>query len=353
MKTYPELLRPAVRLSLGYEPGEQPKDEGILKLNTNENPYGPSPAVGRAIRRGIPKLKRYPDPAGKRLCTKIAQVYSVPEPSILLSNGSDEAIRLVFEALIEEGDTVVIPFPTYTLYEVLAGFRGAKILRVPFGKDFALPPLPKQGKLLVLPHPQVPSGLAFPIEQIEALARGFEGLLVIDEAYVDFGAESAMPLLNRFDNVAILRTFSKSFSLAGLRVGFIVGPDWLIEALHRLKDSYNVGLLAQLGALAALEDIGWMELNVKKIVEARDFTRYHLLSMGFRVPESRANFLLAQKPGISLMPLYEGLKQRNILVRYFSTPELYDCIRISVGTAPQMEFFLETLRKTLLGLRLE
>jgi histidinol-phosphate aminotransferase len=292
----------------------------------------------------------YPDPSGKRLCAKIAQVYGIREPSILLANGSDEAIRLVFEAVLEKGDTTIIPFPTYTLYEVLARFRSATVQKVPFAKEFTLPPLPKEGKLLILPHPQVPSGVAFPLAQLEALVRDFEGLVVIDEAYVDFGAESAIPLLGRFDNVAILRTFSKSFSLAGLRVGFVAGPTWLIEALHKLKDSYNVGWLAQAGVLAALEDIGWMELNVKRIIETREFTRYHLLSMGFHVPESNANFLLAQKPGINLKPLYEGLRQRNILVRYFPTAELYDCIRISIGTPSKMEFFLETLRKVLFSL---
>jgi len=351
MKPYLELLRSDVRLALGYEPGEQPQEGDVLKLNTNENPYGPSPAVGRAIRRAIPKLRRYPDPGGRSLCAKIAQVYGIPEPSILLANGSDEAIRLVFEALLEKGDTVVIPHPTYTLYEVLARFRSATVLKVPFGRGFTLPPLPKEGKLLILPHPHVPSGVAFPLYQLEALVGGFKGLVVLDEAYVDFGAESAIPFLGRFDNVAIVRTFSKSFSLAGLRVGFIAGPTWLIEALNKLKDSYNVGWLAQAGALAALEDIGWMELNVKRIVETREFTRYHLLNMGFHVPESSANFLLAQKPGLDQQPLYEGLKQRNVLVRHFPTDELYDCIRVSIGTSPQMEFFLETLRKILLGLK--
>lgn len=350
MNTYSELVRPVLRRVQGYEPGEQPKEGPILKLNTNENPYGPSPKVGGAIRRAIPRLKRYPDPDCRRLRAKIAEVYGVPEFCTLVTNGSDEAIRLVFEGLLDPGERLILPVPTYTLYDVLATFRSAEVVRAQFGDDFELPPLPTKGKLLVLPHPHVPSGVAFSVEQLAALARDFQGLLLLDEAYVDFGAESAIGLVGQLENVAVLRTFSKSFSLAGLRVGFLAGPPWLIETLFKLKDSYNVSHVAQAGALAALEDIGWMELNAKRIMEARDFTRYHLLSLGFQVPISSANFLLAQRPGVDLCPLYLELKRRNILVRYFAMPGLFDRIRISIGKASEMEFFLETLQKALVSL---
>lgn len=350
MSATSNLIRPLLRRVQGYEPGEQPEEGPILKLNTNENPYGPSPRVGEAIRRAIPRLTRYPDPDCSRLRSKISEVYGVPKSCTIVTNGSDEAIRLVCEGLLDPGERVILPFPTYTLYEVMAVFRSAEVVRVRFGDEFDLPPLPSEGKLLVLSHPHVPSGAAFSVERLEALAREFQGLLLLDEAYVDFGADSAIGLVGRLENVAVLRTFSKSFSLAGLRVGFLAGPPWLVETLFKLKDSYNVSHVAQAGALAALEDLAWMDLNAKKIIAAREFTRYHLLSLGFRVPVSSANFLLAQKPGSDLRPLYLELKRRNILVRYFATPELFDRIRISIGTESDMEFFLETLQKALVSL---
>jgi histidinol-phosphate aminotransferase len=339
-------IRPTIQHMHGYVPGEQPQDQQYIKLNSNENPYPPSPRVREALQRAIgDDLRLYPDPVANRLRDTAATVYGLRREQILVGNGSDDLLTMLMRTCVGPGDRVAYPVPTYTLYDELVTMQDGHIVHVPFPADFSLPPQlgESDAKLTILCHPNAPSGTLPPLAHIEELARRVKGMLVIDEAYIDFADETALSLVHKYDHVVILRTFSKSFSLAGMRIGLAFGHPDFIRELLKVKDSYNVNRLSIVAAVAALEDYAWMRQHVEKIRATRARLSAALRECAYVVYDSHANFVLARKPGISQAPIYEGLKARGMLIRYFSSPALADCIRVTVGTDEEIDRLVSAL----------
>lgn len=337
-------VRPAVAALQAYVPGEQPRGGRVIKLNTNENPYPPSPRVVAALAAALgPDLRLYPDPtsAGVRQCA--AGVYGVSPEQVLVGNGSDELLSLLVRAVVAPGTRVAYPTPTYSLYDTLVAIEEGVSQTVPYPRDFSLPSglAAVDAKLTFLCNPNSPSGVALPLSAVRAFARSVSGVVVVDEAYVDFGGETALPLVHELDNVVVLRTFSKSFSLAGMRIGLAFGPAELIADLLRIKDSYNTDRLSQVAAEAALCDLEWMRANADRVCASREMLATALRARDFEVLDSAANFLLARRPHVDQAPRYRGLKERGILVRHFPTAELYDALRISVGTNEEVAMLLD------------
>lgn len=341
-----QLVRPVVRELAAYQPGEQPQGTHVIKLNTNENPYPPSPRVLEAIRAAAgDDLRLYPDPVANRLRERAAEVYGVGRDQILVGNGSDELLALIMRACVAPGDRVVYPFPTYSLYDTLVTVQDGQPVHVPYPADFTLPQgiAEQGGRVTFICHPNSPSGTAVPMARIRDLAAGVRGLLVVDEAYVDFAEESALALLADYDNVLVLRTFSKSFSLAGMRIGLAFGNAGLIGQISKVKDSYNLNRLSIVTGAAALEDYEWMRANVARICATRTRLSSELRRRGFEVLPSQANFVLARRPGQVLEGLYRSIREQGILVRYFPIPELRDALRISVGTDKEVDALLRAV----------
>ena len=339
-------VRPSVAAIHAYVPGEQPQGSGWVKLNTNENPYPPSPRVVDAIRAAAgADLRLYPDPVAGALRRRAAAVYGVDVDGILVGNGSDELLSLLVRAVVAPGTRVAYPTPTYSLYDTLVSIEDGVVVTEPFGPDFLLPDnlAALDARLTFICHPNAPSGVAIGIDRIRALAQASAGVVVVDEAYVDFGGESAMPLVREFDNVVVLRTFSKSFSLAGMRVGLAFGPPALVQDIARIKDSYNVDRLALVAAEAALEDYAWMEANVAKVVATRATLTAALRQRGFAVLDSATNFVLARRPGVDQAETHRRLKEKRVLVRHFATAGLADALRITVGTDDEVAALLAAL----------
>lgn len=350
MKSVSELVRPTVCSMTPYVPGEQPQGGGFIKLNTNENPYPPSPRVIEAVRAAATDdLRLYPDPMANELRRKAAEIYDVSLNNILVGNGSDELLTMITRACVGPGARVVYPTPTYSLYDTLITIQDGEIVHVPYGSDSLLP----QGlaiagaALTIVCHPNAPTGIPVSIGDLDDLAASIDGVLLVDEAYVDFADESALPLIRRHDNVLVLRTFSKSFSLAGLRVGLLFGAPPLVSEILKVKDSYNLNRLSIRGATAALEDYAWMKHNVAKVRATRERLIAELRQRGFVVPDSQTNFVLARRPGVDQYSTYVGLKEQKVLVRYFATPELSDALRISIGTDAEIDRLLTALDSVL------
>ena len=320
----------------------------MIKLNTNENPYPPSPRVLEALVRAADAgVRLYPDPEARALRARAAEVYGLPPDHILAGNGSDELLALILRATIDPGDRVAFPVPTYSLYDTLVAVEGGEAVRVPFGEDFALPLAlaAARARVTFLCNPNSPSGTLVPADEVEELARAVSGLLVVDEAYVDFARENALGLARRRANVVVLRSFSKSFSLAGLRVGLAFGSPELLTGLRTVKDSYNVNRLSQVAAVAALEDMATMEANVARVRKTRAALAAGLWELGFHVLPSEANFVFARRPGQDLGPLARALAARDILVRHFAAPDLRDALRITVGSDAEVAALLAELPK--------
>ncbi len=342
-------IRSVVRAMRPYVPGEQPQELGFIKLNTNENPYPPSPRVIEAIRNAANEsLRLYPDPTARSVREAAGQRYGVDPDQVLVGNGSDELLALIVRACVDPDDPVAYPYPTYSLYDTLVEIQNGRPQRIPYSRDFVFPAeeLKRvQPKLVFVCHPNSPSGTPVSVDRIKGLAVDLpETLVVVDEAYVDFANESALGLVQTLPNVIVLRTLSKSFSLAGLRIGLAFAAANTIRELAKVKDSYNVDRLSLAGARAALEDYEWMQQHVQRIRATRHRLVGELRELGFEVPPSEANFVLARRPGQRLEGLYQALKQQRILVRYFDTPELYDALRITVGTDDEIDTLLGALR---------
>jgi histidinol-phosphate aminotransferase len=335
-----------VRNVAPYVPGEQPgPGRRVIKLNTNENPYPPSPHALEALARAIDaSVRLYPDPEAHALRARAAEVYGVPADHIVAGNGSDELLALLLRATIDPGDRVAFPVPTYSLYETLVAVQGGETVRVPFPEDFSVPFALARARARVtfLCNPNSPSGTLVPRGEVEALAREVAGILVVDEAYVDFAREHALGLVGRVPNVLVLRTLSKSYSLAGLRVGLAFGHPDLLAGLRTVKDSYNLNRLSQAAGEAALADQAAMAANVARIRTTRVRLTEELERLGFRVPPSEANFVLARRPGTDLGPVARALAARDILVRHFAA--LPDALRITVGTDAEIDALLNALR---------
>lgn len=347
MKTTSSYLRPAVAAMRGYEPGEQPRPGArVIKLNTNENPYPPSPRVLEAIRRAADEgLRLYPSPTAEAARERAAQVYGFKPEQVLVGNGSDELLTLLVRAVVEPGQAVVYPVPTYSLYPVLARIQGAEVVEVPFPEDFSLPGelFGRSEPLVFLCNPNAPTGTLVPRPEVRRLAESLTGVLVVDEAYVDFAEGDCLGLARELPNVVVLRSLSKSFSLAGLRVGFAFGPAGLIEGLTKVKDSYNVDRLAAAGAEAALADLAYMERNAARIRATRARLTEGLRGLGLEPMPSQTNFVFVRCGRGRARRLFEELRRRGILVRFFDQPGVDDALRITVGTDGQIDRLLAEL----------
>jgi histidinol-phosphate aminotransferase len=348
-----QCFRPAVLKMKGYVPGEQPKNLSTTKLNTNENPYPPSPSVLKAVKAQSDfRLRLYPEPAADTLRKALSKVCRWPLEGILVGNGSDEVLSLLFHAAVGKNDLVQYPDITYSLYPVLADVREAKVKEVKldsqWGLDFTK--FSTNARLTLWGYPNPPVGNCFPKSEMKAFCRRAKGLVLIDEAYVDFAEEDCRDIARACPNVLILRTLSKSFSLAGVRLGFVLGHPEIIAQLMKVKDSYNVNRITQALGLAALnaEGLADMKRNVKKIQLDRNSLIEDLRDLKFIVPDSQANFVLAirsEEPGAE--ELYKNLKKKGVLVRYFSHPRLKDSLRVTVGTPEQNNKFVTELKKLL------
>lgn len=336
-----------------YVPGEQPQDEGTtVKLNTNECPYGPSPRVQAAIAAEAgERLRLYPDPRATRLRETIAARFSVAPEQVFVGNGSDEVLAHTFPALLKHDAPLLFPDVTYSFYPVYCRLFGIDYEEVPL--DAALRVRvddyrrPCGGVLLA--NPNAPTGIALPLDAIDELAAAHpDRVVVIDEAYVDFGGESAVPLLDRHENLLVVQTLSKSRALAGLRVGFAIGGRLLIEALERVKDSFNsypLDRLAIAGAVAAIEDDAWFEETRGRVIAGREALAGELMGLGFEVLPSAANFVFARYPGRAGARLAADLRERGILVRHFHHSRIADFLRITVGTDEQCRRLVDELRR--------
>ena len=333
----------------GYVPGEQPRDADVIKLNTNENPYPASPRVLTALRKAINRsLRLYPEPLADSLRAVAARVYGVKPENILAGNGSDEILSIIVRSFVGPQDGVAFPVPTYSLYDTLIAIQQGERIAVDYPPDFSVPAAlaKQQAALTFLCNPNSPSGTLVSLQDIERLAQSVSGILVIDEAYVDFASSegaSALPLIGHLPNLIVLRTFSKSFSLAGMRIGLAFASDEIISGMMKVKDSYNLNRLSLIAATAALQDMPWMTRNVGRIQRGRRQLSVGLRKMGFYVYPSHANFVMARKPEQNLQKVYERLKSQKILVRYFDLPGLQDALRITVGTPKEIRALLKAM----------
>jgi histidinol-phosphate aminotransferase len=333
-----------------YIPGEQPKQDGIVKLNTNENPYPPSPRVLAAIAGATDRLRLYPDPRALALRETIAVHFGVAAEEVFVGNGSDEVLAHTFQALLKHDAPLLFPDISYSFYPVYCGLYGIRYEEVPLDAAMRvqIADYRRPCSAILIPNPNAPTGIGLPRDAIEALlAEHPDQLVVIDEAYVDFGAESAVPLVARHDNLLIVQTLSKSRALAGLRVGFAIGQRPLIEALERVKDSFNsypLDCLALAGAVAAIEDDAWFQQTRQRIIASRQSLVRALSELDFEVLPSVANFVFARHRKHSGADLAARLRQRGVLVRHFEKPRIEDFLRITVGTEEQCSRLIALLR---------
>ena len=342
----------SVRNLTPYVPGEQPKDAHVVKLNTNENPYIPSPKCATVLKDfPLDRLRRYPDPVFADLRARIAEMWNTTPARIFVGNGSDEILTLAARAFVEDDEAIGSLSPSYSLYKTLAAIRNVAYTPTPLKDDFSwngrIVTRNPRTALFLLTNPNAPTGTFSPIEKIAHAAQPYKGVVLVDEAYADFAKENAMPLATATDNrnVVVMRTLSKSFSLAGLRVGYCVGPADLIEALYKVKDSYNVDALAQAVALAALNDLPWMRASVAKVRSTRARVARALVELGWDVPASEANFLFARPAYKPAKELFAALRDEHIYVRHFPGPRTGDRLRITIGTDEQMDAFLAAVAR--------
>ncbi len=346
MKSY---FRANIEAMDGYVPGEQPTDPKVVKLNTNENPYPPSPRVMEAIARVTPdQLRRYPHPLGEMFRQTAAKVFSVRPEQIICGNGMDDLLNLVVRAFTGPEAALVYPVPTYSLYPCLARIQTAPVREIPWGPDYALPLralVEARGGATILANPNAPTGTFTPIEQVAALADALDGVLCVDEAYVDFAEANCLELARSRPNVLVMRTLSKGYSLAGLRFGFAVGDERLISGLMKVKDSYNVDAIAIVAAAAAVADQDYHRQNRQKVIAERERLAKALATLGLPVLPSQSNFLFARATRPPAERLYESLKARGILVRYFNHEGTRDFLRITVGTPEQNDTLIAALKE--------
>jgi len=365
------LVRQLVRKLQPYVPGEQPKIKDLAKLNTNENPYPPSPNVLEAVKAAVDgRLRLYPNPTAEPLREKLAKLHRCQPDQIIVGNGSDEllalAVRTFVDPMIGRDETVMswdrrttVQFlaPSYSLYPVLAGIHGARPHPFPLEPNFDVPApgvlrrsrnWDVRTALTFVTTPNAPSGRGYRTEQIEALCRPMRGVTVLDEAYVDFAEENAMSLTAKFPNVLVARTFSKAYSLCFQRVGYMVGSATLIQAMHKVRDSYNVNGLGQIAAAATLDDLGYYRKIFARIIQTRIALAKELRALGFQVGASQTNFLLVQAPDATAEEWLGWFREQKVLVRWFDDPTISRFLRITVGTEEETEKLLAAV-KTILG----
>lgn len=359
LPTPTSLIRRLVRRLHPYVPGEQPKIRGLIKLNTNENPYPPSPKVLAAIKAAVDgRLRLYPNPTADGLRAKLAKFHGCAPDHFIVGNGSDELLALATRAFVEPGQTVQFFRPSYSLYPVLADIHGARRNAVPLAAEFALPPVAQLRKngawdfraaLTFITTPNAPSGLGCGTQALRDLCRAHKGVVVLDEAYVDFARENAFSLALEFPHVLVARTFSKGYSLCFLRVGYMAGEARLIAALHKIRDSYNVNGLGQAAASATLGDLPYYRRNFRRLIATRERLSSELRALGFVVLPSQTNFIFARPPKFPAVDWLRKLRERRVLVRWFSAPETCDFLRITIGTDAEVDALLRAMRRILAG----
>jgi histidinol-phosphate aminotransferase len=336
-----------VQALTAYTPGEQPKDPAIVKLNTNENPYPPSPKVAEMLKTfDYARLRLYPDPLFMALRSRLAEIHGCTVNQVFIGNGSDEILALCTRAFVENNGSIGYFDPSYSLYPVLADIRGVEQRPVKLTADFYWQmPTDYSASLFYITNPNAPTSMMHDKATIAAFCKTFDGAVLIDEAYGDFADTHCMDLALAKDNqnTLVMRTFSKSFSLAGLRFGYVIGPEPLIQALYKIKDSYNMDMLAQAVALAALSDLEYMRANVQKIRTTRARLTQELTKRGWTVCPSQTNFLFARPPSRNAKEIFEALRQQKIFVRYFPGPATGDYLRITIGTEEQTDKLLAAL----------
>ena len=338
------LITSSVHKLEAYTPGEQPKSKHVIKLNTNENPYPPSPKCRTVLKNfDIDQLRRYPDPVFMALREEIAKLNSTSTDNVFVGNGSDEILTVAAKSFVENSESIGSLDPSYSLYKTLAAIRDVKWLGFDPRKDKT----PKNVSLYLWTNPNAPTGEFAEIKDIAAFAKSFPGVVIVDEAYADFARENAMRLSTSKTNknIIVMRTFSKSYSLAGLRVGYCVGPKKLIGAMYKVKDSYNVDALAQSLALAAIQDQAWMKKNAAKVIKTRERLTAELIKLGWDVIPSESNFVFAKPAHKKAAVLFEDLKGRHIYVRYFTGPKTADRLRVTIGTDTEINELLKAIHE--------
>lgn len=339
-------IRDCVSQTPGYTPGEQPLTLDFIKLNTNENPYPPPAEIFHSLQSEMTKVRLYPDPVSKKLRTSAAKVFGVSVEQILAGNGSDDILNIAVRTFVNPGETVAFLDLTYSLYETIAKVHGAKITRFPTNDKFELdsPVICSDAKLIFLASPNPPLGKHLNRQYLEETCKKASGIVLIDEAYVDFSDENHWDYLEKYDNVIISRTMSKSYSLAGMRIGFGIASPTIIEQMDKVRDSYNLDRIAQTLGTAAFEQQAYFQEIWQKVRSSRSRLITALRELGFIVFDSESNFVLASPQWISAKELYTQLKERKVLVRYFNHPRITDYVRITIGTDEECDRLLEAIQ---------
>ena len=343
---------PLVRELEPYVPGEQPQIDGLIKLNTNESAYPPSPKVIELMTQdAIDRLRLYPDPNSKRLKTTIAQYHGLSAEQVFVGNGSDEVLGLLFMAFFQQGKPLLFPDITYSFYPVYCKLFGIDYQTIALNQRYEIDfgDYPSANGGIIFPNPNAPTAIGKPLDEIQALLeRNRDTVVVVDEAYVDFGGQSAIALVNQYPNLLVVQTLSKSRALAGMRVGFAVGNKELIEGLDRVKNSFNsypLDRLAEAAAVASFEDDAYFKASCAKVIATRSWTVRELEQLGWQVLPSQANFVFAIPPQGKAAEVAQQLRDHKILVRYFNKPRINHFLRISIGTDEQMQRMIEVLRQ--------
>lgn len=343
-----------VRKVIPYVPGEQPKEQKMIKLNTNENPYPPSPKAAEALKSiDLDCMRLYPDPTAHILVNAVADFYRLSEEQVFVGVGSDDVLAMIFMTFFNSRKPILFPDITYSFYDVWAEMLRIPYETVPLRDNFVIGTEDyfRENGGIIFPNPNAPTGVELELSRIEEIVKANQDVIVVvDEAYVDFGAHTALPLIEKYDNVLVVQTFSKSRGMAGMRIGYAMGHPSLIKYLNDVKYSFNSYTMDQtslvLGA-AAVRDRAYFEAVVHKVVETREWTKRELKKLGFSFGDSKANFIFAAHESCSARELFEALRREHIFVRYFDKPRIDNYLRITIGTPEEMETFIEFLKKYL------
>ncbi len=340
-----------VRKVVPYVPGEQPKRKDIIKLNTNENPYPPAPGVKRAYEAfELGQLRKYPDPSAEKLVGAIADFYGLKKEQVFVGVGSDDVLAMIFMTFFNSKVPVLFPDITYSFYDVWADMLRIPYEVQPLDENFKIrkEDYRKENGGIIFPNPNAPTGVLMPLSEVEdIIAHNQESIVVVDEAYIDFGGESALPLIEKYENLLVVQTFSKSRSMAGIRIGYAMGCEKLIRCINDVKYSFNSytmnQLTIELGA-AAIADRAYFEDTTKKVVATRERTKKALRELGFVFEDSKSNFIFARHERVPAEEIFEALKKEGIYVRHFTAERIHDYLRISIGTDEEMDALLSFLR---------
>lgn len=341
-----------VRKVIPYVPGEQPKADKLIKLNTNENPYPPSPQVEKALKEiDVDRMRLYPDPAASVLVEAIAEFYQLQPEQVFVGVGSDDVLAMIFLTFFNAKTPILFPDITYSFYDVWADMLRIPYETIPLTQDFTIrkEDYCRANGGVIFPNPNAPTGIAMGLDEIEEIVKANQDVIVVvDEAYVDFGAVSALPLIEKYENLLVVQTFSKSRGMAGMRIGYAMGNPVLIKYLNDVKYSFNSYTMDQttltLGT-AAIKDRAYFEETVHKVMETREWTKKELAALGFVFGDSKANFIFASHPQIPAEELFLALREAKIIVRYFKKPRIDNYLRITIGTQEEMETFIAFLKE--------